>query len=495
MVRLVQSFAELIDTTSKKIPFIAGIISAGTGCSDGSVGIYTRVASYIDWIESTTGANSSHAECARNTECTKFYKETPSNIQYRVCTPKFLAKLLNENDGDTPFCGGALIDYRHVITSADCVSGSNKPTHVIISFDKIGVSEVIIHPEYQPNVTKHNLALLVLEKYFDNKEIFITACLWKAPTTPSEDILISATEQSSFGDKRLIINTTTVQHSQCKANIICTENRQNVIPEVCKYNSGDPVTSVFDEYIPIIYGVNSKGNGCGGKDNIFEISSIPFNYDWIESIIIKGSQLINSQKKQNFRGYFLNSTCSPPTGGIGRCIPDQMCPKLINDHRRNLSKIKICFFEGHRAVFRLERKIGFLKTTEKLFEILVSKLGSVASRNLKEDTVARPTVRAGPGNNQSESRQRTVKGQPCDVDDLGYLMLMHLTIAAKCLLLQVFNDIWIRDTILNVCKTVTSSVSGYRSITLLSCVEKVMEKMVNRRLTEVLEREKLLDER
>lgn len=37
------------------IPLIVGLVSFGTPCIEGSVGVYTRVSPYKEWIEEVTG--------------------------------------------------------------------------------------------------------------------------------------------------------------------------------------------------------------------------------------------------------------------------------------------------------------------------------------------------------------------------------------------------------------------------------------------------------
>lgn len=93
---------------------------------------------------------------------------------------------------------------------------------------------------------------------------------------------------------------------------------------------------------------------------------------------------------------------------------------------------------------------------------------------------------------------RTCSGQSAGGDEIGYPMLQHLPPSAKTTLLEIYNKIWNSGTIPNDWKEGIvvpipkpgknpMVIGNQRPITLVSCVGKLLEKMVNRRLVQVLE--------
>ncbi|XP_062552457.1 serine protease persephone-like isoform X2 [Armigeres subalbatus] len=189
---------DLVDPSEKKkIPFVAGIVSIGTGCHDGSMGLYTRVASYIDWIEAVTGVSFDYQNCTRHTKCARYYhKATGSVMASEVYTASHVYLKYNRNGESN--CGGTLIDYRHVITSADCVMGQNKPTHILHQRDRINITKITFHPEAHKE--EHNLAILELDMYMNPNQYVVSAapaCLPKVPATSLPRLSVSAIDPHS----------------------------------------------------------------------------------------------------------------------------------------------------------------------------------------------------------------------------------------------------------------------------------------------------------
>lgn len=98
------------------------------------------------------------------------------------------------------------------------------------------------------------------------------------------------------------------------------------------------------------------------------------------------------------------------------------------------------------------------------------------------------------------------KGLSAGIDEIGYPMLRHLTGEMETYVLELFNQVWRAGTIPQRWKEgVTipipkaskdpSQPENLRPITLVSCVGKTMERMVNRRLTHLLESKGVLGDR
>lgn len=100
----------------------------------------------------------------------------------------------------------------------------------------------------------------------------------------------------------------------------------------------------------------------------------------------------------------------------------------------------------------------------------------------------------------------TCKSKSCGPDGIGYPMIKKLPNIIKCQLLDGYNKIWQTgefpddwhsSIVVPIPKAGPKScqLRDFRPISLTSCMAKLMERMVNRRLMESLEKSKLLDQR
>ncbi|XP_062552481.1 urokinase-type plasminogen activator-like isoform X2 [Armigeres subalbatus] len=278
---------DLVDPSrEKKIPFVAGIVSTGTGCSDGSMGLYTRVASYIDWIEAVTGVSFDYENCTRHTECERYYDRATSAImvpQFYIATHVYLK---NDRNGESN-CGGTLIDYRHVVTSADCAMGQNKPTFILHRRGHVNITKITIHPEAHKE--EHNLAILELDMYLNTNKTFFSAapaCLPKEPAAPLPRLSVSVVDPHS--KQQLVMHAMVSQETNCAEQFICTKNNEDLAPESCAVQPGASVTSIrsFNDEVQFIYGVNTESSSCAGRDVQLKAVSIARHRSWIESVVL-----------------------------------------------------------------------------------------------------------------------------------------------------------------------------------------------------------------
>lgn len=101
--------------------------------------------------------------------------------------------------------------------------------------------------------------------------------------------------------------------------------------------------------------------------------------------------------------------------------------------------------------------------------------------------------------NELEQTLRSCRGSSPGPDQVHYSMIKHLNTNQKLNLLRLLNDIWCRNksfprmwrnaTVIPILKPGKNSTKteSYRPISLTSCLCKIMEGMVNRRLVWLLE--------
>ncbi|XP_055606250.1 uncharacterized protein LOC129754306 [Uranotaenia lowii] len=300
---------ERVDVDRSIIPLIVGVVSFGTPCTAGSTGIYSRVASYKSWIEQVTGQLFDHLACTRGSKC-RNRKKIAAYYGVNILTPPQqpyhrVALLWSSSDTDKFRCGGTLVDYRHVLTSAYCATKLQGPPKFIAveSTDEIvPIEDIAVHPGFSDTRPQFDLALLRLSKYLKADSDLLPACLWRESRIKEPlNLMYYSAYSARFEDDKLkslanpnercVVMTAIGDNGKCveeklqEADMLCSKNENQLIPGVCKMDVGGPVTNLNSiKFLPQLFGVVSPlSQGCENPVTAVRVAS---NLDWIENTIL-----------------------------------------------------------------------------------------------------------------------------------------------------------------------------------------------------------------